>query len=325
MRDQLIGYLLGALEPSEHELVEARLGHDKQLQSELAILSRSLQPLAADRGHYEPPLGLAHRTCEFVAVQARLAPAPPVVSVSSRWSMADLAVAAGLFIAASLLFWPAMNQSRYAARLTGCRNNFRGIGVALRDYSELHNGNFPSVPQEGPLAGSGFYAVVLKEKGFIPDDAVVVCPDSDLADQIEPFRIPSSKEFQTAPTARLVILRRQMGGSYGYNLGYIVNGRYHSPQDRSRATFALMADTSDPKAEHKHSTNHGGCGHNVLFEDLHVQYLTTCTARGCRDHIFVNDKGQQQAGLHDRDSVIGRSDAVPFPTPVNTLITAPQK
>ena len=45
-----------------------------------------------------------------------------------------MVVAAGIFIAASLLFFPAMNQSRFAARLTGCKNNLRQVGLGLDMY-----------------------------------------------------------------------------------------------------------------------------------------------------------------------------------------------
>ena len=51
MREQLIGYLLSALEPDEHQIVEAQLSRDPQLKRELELLSRSLQPLACDREH----------------------------------------------------------------------------------------------------------------------------------------------------------------------------------------------------------------------------------------------------------------------------------
>lgn len=106
MRENLIGYLLDALEPSEQALVEAHLSRDPQLKQELELLSRGLKPLAADRGDFAPPIGLATRTNQFVAVQTKVALPPPVTSVPSRWSMADLAVAAGVFLAATLLFGP---------------------------------------------------------------------------------------------------------------------------------------------------------------------------------------------------------------------------
>ena len=48
MQDQLLGYLLNALEPSEHELVEQQLATDRQLQQELELLRNSIEPLEAE-------------------------------------------------------------------------------------------------------------------------------------------------------------------------------------------------------------------------------------------------------------------------------------
>jgi anti-sigma-K factor RskA len=126
MRENLIGYLLNALEPTEQAEIEAELGRDPQLKRELDVLSRSLEPLSWDQGMHNPPVGLASRCCEFVAEQTKVRlPAPTGAPPSSQWRMADLGVAASVFLAASLLFWPAMNQSRYAARVRGCQNNLR--------------------------------------------------------------------------------------------------------------------------------------------------------------------------------------------------------
>ena len=99
-----------------------------------------------------------------------------------------------------------------------------------------------------------------------------------------------------------------MGGSYGYNIGYVSNGRYQTTKNLRRSTFAILAD-APAAASPYHSLNHEGRGQNVLFEDVHVQYLTTCKAHGCSDNIFVNDDGKRAPGLHRNDAVIGRQRA----------------
>src|SRR5690349_2511018 len=111
MEDHLIGYLLVALGPAGHEQMQAKLSRDPQLKRELELLSRSLRPLT-DREHYEPPTGLADRTCAYVALKAgSVVMAQTPAPVTRHWSMADMVVAAGIFLAASLLFFPAMSQS----------------------------------------------------------------------------------------------------------------------------------------------------------------------------------------------------------------------
>ena len=63
MQDQLIGYVLGALEAPEHEQVEQLLGSDTRLREDLELARKTLTPLACDRDHHEPPFGLAASTC----------------------------------------------------------------------------------------------------------------------------------------------------------------------------------------------------------------------------------------------------------------------
>jgi hypothetical protein len=320
MRDYLIGYLLEALEPAEHEMVAAQLSRDPQLKRELDLIARSLQRLAADRESFVPPAGLAERTCEFVASRAAVLLAPPAPVVSSgRWSMTDLVVAAGLFIAATMLFFTALSQSRFAAQITGCQNNLRQIGMGLTNYSQIHNEYFPNIPLEGSLSGAGIYATRLLEQGFLKGSHLVICPGSALADRSAEFRIPTLQELQNAQGEELARLQQQMGGSYGYNIGYVSQGRYQATKNLRRATFALMADAPNFKPPYR-SLNHQGCGQNVLFEDLHVQYLTSCKARGCSDDIYLNDEGEVAPGLHPNDAVIGPSAFRPLFTPISNQI-----
>ena len=316
MRENLIGYLLNALEPSEQALVEAHLSRDPQLKQELELLARSLEPLAADREEHEAPVGLASRTCQFVAVQTKVTLPPPVTSVPARWSMADLAVAAGVFLAATLLFWPAMNQSRFAARVRNCQNNLRQIGFALSNYSQQYPGQFPAVPMNHKVNRAGIYAVILRDQRFVNEPRIFICPASELAAEQENFNVPTLEELEHAEAKRLAALRQKMGGSYSYSLGYFENGKYHPPKDRRRATHALMADAPNHNAADRFSSNHDGCGMNVLFEDMHVDYITSCRTRSCQDHIFENRDGMAQAGVDPDDVVLGSSDTAPVLRPV---------
>lgn len=309
MQDELIGYLLNALEPDEQELVEARLSADPKLRQELELAARSLEPLAADKAPWEPPAGLATRTLQHVAVQVKAQPAPPVSSVPARWSMADMVVAAGIFLCATLLFWPAINQSRFAARVTQCQDNLRQIGAAHSNYSLRYAGALPSAEIGSKLSRAGVYAVILRDTGYLPKTHILICPSSPLAESAGDFLLPTSGELLAAQAERAEKMCRMMGGSYGYSLGFFVGGRYHPPRDLRRTRQALMADA--PDATHRASANHGGCGHNVLFEDFHVKYLTTCKPHGCNDHIYTNDEQQARAGLHMFDSVIGASGDCP--------------
>ena len=69
MHDELIGYLLGALDHVEQQLVEEYLAAVVDARSSLEALRRGLEPLEADDGHLDPPAGLARRTCQHVRIR----------------------------------------------------------------------------------------------------------------------------------------------------------------------------------------------------------------------------------------------------------------
>jgi len=73
MQSDLLGYLLDALEPQEREAVEARIECEPHLQEQLARLRRSIR-LLEDVPSFEPPAGLAARTCAAVFQASETAP-----------------------------------------------------------------------------------------------------------------------------------------------------------------------------------------------------------------------------------------------------------
>jgi hypothetical protein len=311
MREHLLGYLLGALEPTEHDLVAARLNADAELQAELARLREKLEPLAADAEPYEPPAGLAVRTCGYVASRAaagRLATGSLAAAAApaSAWRFQDMLVAGGIAIAACMLVFPAIAASRFDARRGACQNNLRSLGLALDHYSDAHGGYFPVVPSQGPLAVAGIYAPTLWSLGFLEAPSWLICPASPVANP-GAFKVPTIVELQAAGPQELAELQPRMGGSYGYSFGYYQNGVYRGHKHRGCEHFALMADAPQNEQPGCRSTNHEGRGQNVLFDDFHVSFLTNCCLADHGDHIFHNAHGYIGAGVHADDSVIAHS------------------
>ena len=66
MRDFLIGYLLGALEPHEHRQVRQRLEADPSLRRDARLLKIAMEPLEAAPELDTPPAELAARTVRAV-------------------------------------------------------------------------------------------------------------------------------------------------------------------------------------------------------------------------------------------------------------------
>lgn len=226
MREQLLGYLLGALEAHEHAEVERQLQADPRLFDELESLAASLEALESSRQEFEPEAGLAERTCAFVSEQdyghlptpsnGRWTRARLYEGQSrSQWSFADVVMMAGISLTAAMLFFPAISQSRYAARLTQCQNNLRELGLALVDFSHKAGcGYFPQVPADGNQSFAGIYAPLLIDAGYLTDECLVLCPNVPRSLRNDArWHIPTLQELNQATGPALAELQ-QVAGRY---------------------------------------------------------------------------------------------------------------
>ena len=334
-RERLLGYLLEALEDSERESVEEELKHDPDLQEQLSEFRQTLRPLWSDKSDFAPPPGLAARTCRLVAAHSESADRPigeelkksrPRQRVAARamtaatglsgdaarFNWLDLSVATGICLVAVLLVFPAIQDSRYNARRSGCQNNLRMIGQSLGQYSQFHGGYFPCVPRTGNAAFAGSYAAVLKSSALLEDDRWVLCPGSPVVHG-DDFSVATVDEVMALPQGQdLARTRNTIGGDFGYGFGYMVDGRYQDIRNLRRASFALMADAPGSSSPDHQSLNHSGRGQNVLFEDFGVRFLPRPTWDDPVDQFFVNGNGEIAAGINANDSVIGVSSSTPF-------------
>ena len=347
MRDDLVGFLMGALDASEHEQIKRKLETDAQLREDLQKVERCLTPLSWDNSQeasadYAPPVGLAERTCSLVAdyvetggvsttaaqhafpatgeasiepasqtAPRRMKSAEQLAGESSEWTFADFVVAAGICFAAACLFFPALVNSRYNAQLAQCQNNMRGVGQSLVQYSENNGGYFPVIPDRGKLAVAGAYVPMLREKGLVEKDQMSMfsCPSRQRQTVI--VSIPRPQDVNNAQGRQLVAFQRSMGGDYAYHLGYVKNGKLHGIKNQNRSHYAILADSPNG-IQGKHIGTHGK-GQNVLFEHGNVAFQTTRTRFESRnDDIFVNDRGEVQAGIHEEDVVLAPSSTPPI-------------
>lgn len=375
LREQWLGYLLGALEPGETAQVERALQANPELKSELAAIERSLRVLGYPErddeiAHDDAPLGLANRTLDFVDAHADVmrkmefeedaAPdtrelvkaradwdAPPDVELpqrrssltrwfstaqresagdSKRYTWVDMAVVASLITTAVVLILPALNASRINSQSLACQENLRQLGLGLQQFAEFSpNHSVPGVAPAGPRGSAGIYAVALKDRQLLNKDGFVICPTSALAESTPAFRIPSFDELNLASPEDLPRLQRTMGGSYGYNLGYMVEGQgLRAPKMQHRSQYPLMSDA--PRASELRSglttvssPQHGRRGDNILFEDGHVQTIRGSDQLSWPDNPFLNRSGLIAAGEDAEDVVIAESCARAIPVILKPL------
>lgn len=352
MHEDLLGYLLGALEPHEMRRVANWLRDDPAAREELAKIEQALKPLEDQYEPVEPPPSdLISRTL------AQLPPLPPpsgsdsaddravgesspadpipadpvVVDLVPMQSNVDATKSSNMtwidwasgFVAAAVLLGlllPSLAQGRFEARRIACQDKFRQLGTALTQFVNHDPQNrLPGVAESGPEAFAGIYALRLNEVGLLPEPAIRWCPSVDRPDRSTgPVldELVSIADLHTASVDQLRLIQRFIGGHYAYTLGVIDQNRLRPPRYESRSSFAVMSDAPmigmSGDQFRAGGIGHSGFGINVLYEDGRVQFLTLPSLNSIPDHPLLNDRGRVEAGVNINDAALAPSWRPPF-------------
>jgi prepilin-type processing-associated H-X9-DG protein len=288
---QLLGHLLGALDDDEQKLVDERLDNDADCCRELTRWRRLLTPLEMMRPDFEPPAGLAARTCRYVAAAALKSmsdhrrpgmtplPLPPGGATGVRWLDAA-------FITLSLLFFvamipPAICGSRFQSRLALCQDGLRRFGLALTEYGYCQNSGLSTLADNGRLTSAGVFAAGMLRDGRPSADRRKACPDAWLAAQglATPANVAATNGPRLSLQSRDVVLvadnRQDVGGDAANWSGMWRNGTTYDRQvNPTSVASPLLADApSADVPDQPQELCHGGRGRNLFFADGHVAFV----------------------------------------------------
>ena len=311
---EMIDLSLGQVDDDRRDRLERGLETDPEAAFRLAQLRSALNAMLDDGDEIEPPADLAARTFQFVAEQKRRRQRSWIhdlrpVSVPFRW--ADVAMAAGIFLAGLLTLMPAIQRSRAQWQLVACADNLRSLGSALNRYAASH-GHYPAPPSTYP---SGSYALILKETGDLPAEAPVSCPCS--GECAVHRSLTKYSGLRDLASRRPETLAPEFVGAYAYTAGFQDGGR-HSPVPGTASSSVPLLSDQPPHAasgaiHDGNSPNHGGGGQNVLHADGHVGYYHNRFRSRADADIFLNQDRKPGPGLHKDDSVLLPSAFNPLP------------
>ncbi len=313
----LLGYMLGALDPQEHEDIDQRIEQRPELKEELQDLKDQIAPLDDLSPPGLPPAGLARRTCEYIATL----PARPVTEEipvekanrhwfsprrepreSGRRSIMDFVIVASVLMLLAAIVLPAINHSRFESRKLACQENLREVGFGLLEYANQSGGQHIEIPKAGNLSVAGYYAPKLIDAGLITDHSKFLCAGLG---SFPDHQIPTLAEMATGSGDQLQAMQQLAGGDFAYSLGHQTDGDYDSGINQHRQNFILLADKPKPSNPGRASDNHGGYGQNAFFEDGHIQFLDSPVIG--EDAIYENNWGQVGPGAHENDIVVAPS------------------
>lgn len=225
--EDLIGYLLGALEPSEINQVENALAGDIALRERLAELEEKLGGMPDRFVEIDPPPGLAEKTLNTIGiVDSSIHADPssiksPLIEPANKqgikftngfqqpeyeisgdrgsWSMMDMVVGAAVCFVVAALLLPSIANSRFQSKLVVCQDNLRQIGYNMASLAENHDGRFVISSDTDQWEASLFVRQMIDSE-LVSDTQTLICPSDP------------SKEL-TAEICRLVWQTEQSVGN----------------------------------------------------------------------------------------------------------------
>jgi prepilin-type processing-associated H-X9-DG protein len=312
IHQQLIGHLLGALDDEEQEWVEARLERDEEYHRQWMEWRRRLAPLLAMRPDFDPPAGLAERTCQFVADCApwprrraaarrrRMSPDLALSHRGSRVGWVDVAAVAVILLVAAILVPPAIHNSRFHSRLASCQERLRQAGLALTQYGYDHGSPISELADNERLTDAGQFAAELLDDELPADDGRAVWPDAWLAIQgvrwprhvgagLANFQCPVAETLEVGPPAPGGLPAELAGALNREWPGTWRNGMIDGLLDPPPAAVALLADAPSADLPGQEFDCHNGQGRNMFFGDGHVDFLPSSASRGSSDVLLTGD------------------------------------
>jgi hypothetical protein len=343
MREELIGYLLSALDPHEMRRIELRLTESPELRADLADLEGRLRELDALRaelaGDIEVPQHLVRQTLdrlervERAPVHAFEVSSPDGRHVSEsvsksglglfpelgerqrcgakQWSdLIAVGLAGGVLVALGL---PALGRLREQARSFHCQDNLRQFHSLLAQYASGEPENrVPFVAPSGVEAFAGIYSARLYDRDLLMNERLRLCPTAILTGASRgPAKVAFTDVLSKVPSSE---------GLFGVEmLKRLKERQYKAPQFESRASFAILGDAPTHGVTALSSVDvgkmrwpHPSDAANLLFEDGSVRQVYPASMISLPDHPFMNHRGKSEAGVTIDDASLAPSWKPPF-------------
>ncbi len=309
--NDMLDYALGQLDGPALDEADRQLAADPSAAETVRLLTRSLRDLLDDGEDHAPPPDLAGRTVAFVALATRrrrtILDFVPV-TVPFRW--ADVAVAAGIFLAGLLTLLPAVQRSRERMQQAGCGYNLQQLGRALWQYGSRHH-HYPFSPQDSPSAPAGAFVALLHDGGQLGEDELKVLHCPCVSTERKPRApLPDYKTVCTLHKTDPSRACEAVASDYAYNVGYHQPdlGRVGPIAAVHSAVLPLLADQPPHESARTRATgnspNHNGRGQNVLYSDLHVGWHNTRRLNPKDDDMFLNALHQAAPGISVDDAAL---------------------
>ena len=326
--EDLIGYLVGALDSDDRVAVESHLRANPGALRRLDRLHDMLAPLAADRVHPLPPAGLATRTVARLASYL-VEHEPRVFESSSASGLAatlqcvmdePIPATEPLAFPAEPRPLPRAPREAPETRIVGgrfrpdllvaCGIGLVTFGLIFSTIGKVRARNEMVACQNAlRVTHTGCRATRTAQRSLPADrpgrDRRLCSPRCAASGQIP------ANSARRAPRALLTIAAPASTDAYTYTLGYRATGdlvgcapEHESRRARPRSHLRRLPASSAPPSPGPVCPH--SLGMNVLYAGGNVRTTTSALIGPNNDHIFQNVFGGVAAGAYRDDVVLGR-------------------
>jgi len=233
------------------------------------------------------------------------------------FTLVELLVVIGIIALLISILLPALNSAKERANRVKCASNLRQIGQGILLYANDNKGAYPRTRASvGSTAAITYFRNSTESDPFrsgggvgpfndVTGSMFLLVRNADINPEV--FVCPSSNQEKDslnnqAPTLRGNFsstnnLSYSMANPFPSNtavgLGYKLNGNvtadFALAADRNDGSVATAVSASSPATNQKlmNSKNHEQEGQNVLYNDGHVEWVTTTWVGANKDCIFA--------------------------------------
>lgn len=290
----MIDSALGQCNDQEHKTVDNLLAGDFESQHISEDIKNALSALSTLPSH-EPLGDLVSRTIQrieqYQTTQHLIAHESRRPMYSPTFSLREVLTVAAVLVVMVLLFVPSIRQARHVAMVNMCASQMGQLGAGLTAYANM-NADYLPAPDTNDMRW-----LPLPDKPVSTTNALFKLVRRSYASPLL-FQCPAVEccTFQPSDKMHDFPGTKYISYSYQHDLGEQKLRLKNSPLDSVASKMAILADSNPifiggkfhPELlQAKASPNHNGQGQNVLYLDMHVNWVPDANAGIDGDNIYT--------------------------------------
>lgn len=327
-QEDLIGYVLGALDASEEQTIASALEQDLTLRERLAEVEDKLSNLPDRFVEIDPPAGLLDKTLNTISIvdttfgneddshslskptdtvrlPSRMSADSETGVKKSNWSLIDLVVSCSVCLVFASILLPSIASSRFQSDMLFCQNNLRTIGYNLASIADSYDGKLEVVRHNDQI-DVGQYVKMMIDAELAAESSGMICPSDPLKEQTQSeyeaawFRSVShiASESVELVTPEMELATSTVGRNHSSDLQTYPCGSYSFAVPARKKNSKQLVKVSVPCSTDQVLAGDAPCSERPGFQSLNHGAKGQNVLYGDLSVSYINDSAYLPSGDH---------------------------